>query len=111
MVEGQPDKERLAGVIGDQLDRTWVKVDEFAAAWAGRKQDAMPFVRQQVYPYFQASQKAMGLLQESMKEDAASQVKANRATITSVSVAMAVCTAVMAMLALLYAGRIAKHIV
>jgi hypothetical protein len=111
-IEGHPEKERLAGLLDDQLAQVWAKFDEcMAICLAGRKQEAMLFLRQQVWPFFQASQKAMGLLQESMKEDAALQVKSNRATITWVSVAMAVCSVAMAMLALFYAGRMAKHVV
>jgi hypothetical protein len=111
-IRGHAEKERLAGLLDDQLAHTWARADEcLAICLANRKQEAMLFLRQQVYPFFQASQKAMGVLQESMKDDAASQVKSNRATITWVSVAMAVCTVAMAMLALFYAGRMAKHVV
>jgi len=110
-IVGDSEKEDLIGLLQDQLDRYWVKADEcIAICLANRKQEAMLFMRQQAYPYYQASQKAMGLLQDSMKREASSQLKSNRATITSVSVAMAVCTVVMATLALFYAGRIAKHI-
>jgi len=109
MIAGDPEKEKLAGEMNDQLGAYWAKADEFASiCLANRKPEATRYMREQAYPAFQASLQAMGLLQEKMKGDAYAQVKSNRTIIISASAAMAACILVMGVLAIVFAVRIMR---
>jgi len=109
MIKGDAEKERLAADLNEQLGVYWKEADGcIALCLANKKQEALQYMRRRAFPNFQASLQAMGMLQESMKADALSQVRSNRTTITSASAVMAACVLVMGLLAIVFAVRIIK---
>jgi CHASE3 domain sensor protein len=104
LLRGDAEKERALREIEDGMAQHWAMLDEAGRlAAAGRRAEALAYVRGTAHPRFKATRDLMAGLRESINSDADGRVRANRAALSKASVRMAVCTIAVALLSVLSA--------
>jgi hypothetical protein len=109
LVMGNAKNERLYGEVVANFEKYWVAVEDvLKLAVENKNREAIYDMRNVAYPQLMTTGSSITALQDKMKNDAEEQFLANKRVVFWASVAMAVCTAAIAMLSGFFAVLIAK---
>jgi hypothetical protein len=104
LVGGDAEREKALGEVTESINRHWAMLDEASGLIAaGRRAEALAYVRGTADPRFRATRDLMAGLRESMRGDADSRSRANRAAMGGAGAKMAVSAIVVALLSALSA--------
>jgi len=104
IVSGNPANEALYNDASSLIDDFWKKVGEVVKRAAdGNTAEAVPYMLRLAFPQFKDANRALGNLQEKMRQDAAQQQRTNGTVSLVVSIATVACAVIMVVLSFIFA--------